>query len=94
MDLFWSSGTMYMLYMRYCYTCGIVHVVHAMLCTCGIVCMLYMLVCVCGTMYVDCIVMVSSRVFILSYSLYIYVLCCTPDVSVCIILCCTLYVGV
>jgi len=45
-------------------------------------------------MYMHCVVVVLRRVFVVLYYVYVFVLCCTPSVGVCIVLWCTPNVGV
>jgi len=69
------------------YTWYYVHVVHVVLCVCRTCCIVYMRYYVCAL----CSRGIMMCVFIM---LYIYVLCFTSGVSVCIVWWCTLDVGV
>ena len=57
---------------------------------------IHVVLCTCNTMYVHCVVMALTCVFNLLYIVYVYLLCYkyTPDVCVCIVLCCILGVDV
>jgi len=61
-------------------------------------CMSYMLCCVHAVLYMRlctwCSCGIMTCVFVMLYSMYVYVLCCTSGVGVCIVLCYTLGVGV
>ena len=70
-----------------------VHVVQVVLCTGGVVYMWYYVhvihvaLCACGTVLcVLCSHCIMTCVFIVLYSIYVYVLCCTPGVGVCVML--------
>jgi len=77
-----TRGVLYMLYVWFC-----VNVVHMVLCTCSIVYMLYMLGCTTGTMLsVLCGFCIMTYVLIVLHTVYIYVLCFTPGVGVCVLL--------
>ncbi len=76
--------------------------VHVVLCTCHTCYIVGMWYCVC----VMCSCGIVTCVFVVLYYVYVYLLCCTsgvgvcimfwctPDVGVCIVFCCTLGVGV
>lgn len=61
-----------------CGTCGVlcmwccVHVVEVVLCTCGIV------------LYILCSHCIMTCIFMVLYDVHICVLCCTPDLGVCV----------
>ena len=70
-----------------------IHVLHVVLCACRTCCCVHVVlwachiccvVCMC-TVYVHFVVVVSWRVCILLYSVYVYVLCFIPSVGVCIV---------
>jgi len=50
-------------------------------------CCVHVVLCICGTMLrVLCSRCVTTCVFIVLYSVYVYVLCCTSVVGVCVVL--------
>lgn len=60
------------MYMLYMWYC--VHIIHVVLHTCGIV------------LYALCSRYIMTCVFVVLYFVYVYVLCCTPGVGVCVVL--------